>query len=92
VKKDGFVPVRRLSESPWLGAGIAVLAAAAGLLVKGKSDGWVLPVVLVLLAVGVAVLTVVGVRAKQREADQEVLRSASATLVGGLNRSIARPR
>ena len=83
MKKDGFVPVRRLSESPWLGAGIAVLAAVAALLVKVKSDGWVLAVVLVLLAVGVAVLTVVGARAKQREADREVLRSASAALVGG---------
>lgn len=82
MKKDGFLPVRRLSEWPWLGAGIAVLAAAAALLVKVKSDGWVVPVVLVLLAVGVVVLTVVGARAKQREADEELLRSTSAALVG----------
>ena len=82
MEKDGFFPVRRLSESPWLGAGVAVLAAAAALLVKVKSDGWVLPAVLILLAVGVAVLTVVGARAKQREADQEVLRNTSAALIG----------
>jgi len=84
VKKDGrFVPVRRLSESPWLGGGIALLATVAALLAKVNSDGWVLPVVLVLLAVGGVVLPVVGARAKQREANQEVLRNASAALIDG---------
>lgn len=83
VKTDGFLPVKRLSESPWLGGGLAVLVAAAGVLLKAKSDGWVLPVVLVVLAVGVAVLTGVGAKAKQREADREVLRRSSAALIDG---------
>ena len=83
MEKGGFYPARRLSESPWLGAGIAVLAAAGALLAKVNSDGWVLPVVLALLAVGGVVLTVVGARAKQREANQEVLRNASAALIDG---------
>jgi hypothetical protein len=81
--KGGFYPVRRLSESPWLGAGIAGFAAAAALLAKVNSDGWVLPVVLALLAVGGVVLTVLGARAKQREANQEVLRNTSAALIDG---------
>jgi hypothetical protein len=84
MKKNGFFPVRRLSQSPWLGAGTAVLAAAAAMLAKVQSDGWALPAVLALLAAGGVGLTFVGARSKQQEANQEILRdTSSAPLIEG---------
>ena len=77
VNRDGFQPVRRLSESPWLAASIAVLAALGGLLLKVKSDSWVLPVVLFVVAAVSGGLTFIAARASRQEKARQLVENTS---------------
>src|SRR5664279_1231281 len=65
------------AESPGLAAAIAVLAALGGLLLKVKSDSWVLPVVLFVVAAVSGGLTFFAARASRQEKARQLVENTS---------------
>src|SRR5664279_3270398 len=71
------------AESPGLAAAIAVLAALGGLLLKVKSDSWVLPVVLFVVAAVSGGLTFFAARASRQEKARQLVENTSELSRGG---------